>query len=84
MRAGLIEAFPASHIAVKALLSGATGTGVSESKCWMAGDFIPRVAVAATRLPQLLQKAVPSSNLVPHFVQKAIKILLTVYGCGRF
>jgi hypothetical protein len=84
MRAGLIEAFPAWHITAIGLLVGATGAAGSQSKCWMAGDFIPSVAAAAILLPQLPQKAVPTSNCVPHFLQNAIEIFFLVHGVRWF
>jgi hypothetical protein len=49
-----------------------------------SSDEEGRIAVAATLLPQLPQKAVPVSNCVPHFVQNAIESLLAVYGPGCF
>lgn len=63
--------------AANVLGAGASETGTSRLDCWLTGDSISGVAVAATALPQLPQKAVPASNLVPHFVQKGIRMLLT-------
>jgi len=62
--------------AAKALGAGASETETSRPDCWLLGDSIPGFAVAARVAPQLPQKAAPASNLVPHFVQKAIKMLL--------
>jgi len=51
-----------------------SGTLETGSCCEMLGAFMPGAAMVARAAPQLLQKTVPSSNLVPHFVHKAIEI----------
>ena len=61
-------------VAIVVLSAEAFETGTSRPDGWLSGDFMPSVAAAATAVPQLPQKAVPASNCVPHFVQKAIKI----------
>lgn len=60
--------------AVVVLSAGASETGTSRPDDWPSGDFVPGVAAVATSAPQLPQKAVPASNGIPHFVQKAIGI----------